>query len=141
MPPQCGTVSIDYHRLMTIAAVVAVVLVVVVDVFQLALAAGVPWGKAAWGGKHGGVLPVGLRIASGVVAILVYPLIALLILASAELIAVNWLPTGKAGMWILTAFFTVGALTNFASRSKAERIWGPVSLVIAICSAIIALGL
>jgi hypothetical protein len=85
--------------------------------------------------------PVGLRIASGAAAILVYPLIALFILASADLIAVDWLPTGKTGMWIVTAFFTLGAVTNFASRSKAERIWGPVSLVIAICSAIIALNL
>ena len=126
---------------MTIAAIVAVVLVAVVGVFQLALAVGAPLGKAAWGGKREGVLPPALRIASGVAAILVYPLIALFILASAELIAVDWLPTGKVGMWIVTAFFTLGAVTNFASRSKAERIWGPVSLVVAICSAIIALNL
>lgn len=133
--------SVDYPRLMTIAAVVAVVLVAVVGVFQLALAAGAPWGKAAWGGRHDGVLPMGLRIASGAAGIVVYPLIALFILASAELVAIDWLPTGKTGMWILTAFFTLGALSNFASRSKPERIWGPVSLVVAICSAIIALDL
>ena len=84
---------------------------------------------------------MGLRIASGAVAILIYPLIALFIIASAELIAIDWLPAGKTGMWILTAFFGLGALANFASRSKAERIWGPVSLVIAICSALIALEL
>ncbi len=113
----------------------------VVGVFQIALALGAPLGKAAWGGKHEGILPVGLRIASGAAGLLVYPLIALFILASADLIAVDWLPTGKTGMWILTAFFTLGALANFASRSKSERIWGPVSLVIAICCAVIALDL
>ena len=126
---------------MTIAAFVGVVLVAVVGVFQLALAVGAPWGNAAWGGKNGGVLPVGLRIASGVAGLLLYPLIALFVLASAELIAIDWLPTGKTGMWILTAFFTLGALSNFASRSKAERIWGPVSLAIAICLAVVALNL
>ena len=126
---------------MSVVAVVGVVLVAVVGVFQLALAIGAPWGKTAWGGKHEGVLPVGLRIASGAAGLLVYPLIACFILASADLIAVDWLPTGKTGMWVLTGFFILGALTNFASRSKAERIWGPVSLVIAICSAIIALDL
>jgi hypothetical protein len=126
---------------MTIAAVVGVVLVAVVGVFQIALALGAPLGKAAWGGKHEGILPVGLRIASGAAGLLVYPLIALFILASTDLIAVDWLPTGKTGMWILTAFFTLGALANFASRSKSERIWGPVSLVIAIGCAIIALDL
>ncbi len=126
---------------MTLAAIVAVVLVAVVGVFQLALALGAPMGNAAWGGQHEGVLPTRLRIASGVVAILVYPLIALFVLASSELIDVDWLPTGKTGMWILAAFFTLGAVANFASRSKIERVWGPVSLVIAICFAVIAIGI
>jgi hypothetical protein len=42
-------------------------------------------------------------------------------------------------MWVVTAFFTLGALANLASRSKLERI--SVSLAIAVCSTIIALTL
>ena len=126
---------------MTIAAIVAVVLVGVVGLFQLALAAGAAWGSAAWGGRYDGVLPPSLRIASGVAAILIYPLIALYVLDSAGLIDLSWLPGTRLGMWIAAAFFTVGAVANFASRSRIERIWGPVSLVIAVCSAIIALNL
>jgi hypothetical protein len=126
---------------LTVAAVVAAVLLVVIGVFQLALALGAPWGKAAWGGRIEGVLPTRLRIASGVVAILVYPLIALLMLGSAEVVEVDWLPTGEVVMWVVTAFFTLGALANLASRSKLERIWSPVSLAIAVSSAIIALTL
>ena len=38
-------------------------------VFQLALAAGAPWGRAAWGGQNDGVLPVGFRVASGIAAV------------------------------------------------------------------------
>lgn len=110
----------------------------VIVVFQLALALGAPLGNAAWGGKHVGVLPTRLRIASGLVAIVVYPLIVLFVLASSDLIGVDWLPIGEAGMWILTAFFTLGAVANFASPSKVERVWGPVSLAIAICLAIVA---
>lgn len=32
--------------------------------FQTALAAGAPWGAAAWGGDHHGTLPVGYRLGS-----------------------------------------------------------------------------
>jgi hypothetical protein len=125
----------------TTAAIIAVVLLGVTEIFQLGLAAGAPWGKASWGGKHAGALPPGLRIASGVVAIVVYPLIALFVLDSAGLIDLTWLPGTRAGMWIVTAFFALGAVANFASRSRIERVWGPVALVIAVCSGIIALNL
>jgi hypothetical protein len=123
-----------------LTAIIAVVLLGVVSVFQVALALGAPLGNAAWGGKHDGVLPVGLRIASAVVGVVVYPLIGAFVLASAGLIEADWMPgTGKAGMWVLTGFFSLGAITNFASRSKAERYWGPVSLAIAICCGLIAI--
>ena len=127
---------------MKLTVTVAVVLLGVVSVFQIALALGAPWGNAAWGGQHDGVLPVGLRIASAVVGLVVYPLIAAFVLASAGLIEADWLPgTGKVGMWVLTGFFSLGAIANFASRSKAERNWGPVSLAIAICCGLIAIML
>ncbi len=41
-------------------------------------------------------------------------------------------------MWILATLFTVGAVANLVSPSRAERMWGPVSLVIAVCSAVVA---
>lgn len=124
-----------------IAAVIAVVLLTVIWVFQVALAIGAPFGSAAWGGQNKGVLPTGLRIASGAAAVLVYPLIVVYVLAASGLIDVDWAPTGSLGMWMLTAFFAVGAVVNLASRSKMERVWAPVSLVIAVCCAIIAIGM
>jgi hypothetical protein len=71
----------------------------------------------------------------------VYPVIALYVLASADLIALEWLPTGAMGMWVLTGFFTLGTVANLASRSKIERFWAPVSLAIAVCCAIVAIGM
>ena len=131
-----------YYGSMEVAAIVAVVLLAVVAVFQVALSLGAPLGKAAWGGQHEGVLPDRLRISSGLAGVLVYPLVILLVLVSSDLIAAEWLPgTGKTVMWILAGLFTIGALGNFASRSKIERIWGPVSLVIAICCGVIANGI
>lgn len=126
---------------MTFAAVLAVVLVTVVAVFQLALALGAPLGKAAWGGRNEEVLPTGLRIASGIAAIVVYPFISLYVLASADLVDLEWLPIGATGMWGLTGFFTLGTVANLASKSKIERLWAPVSLAIAVCCAIVAIGM
>jgi hypothetical protein len=127
---------------MRLAAIVAVILLAGVAVFQIALALGAPFGSAAWGGNHAGVLPGRLRIASLVAGLIVYPLLIVFVLASAEVLTADWVPgTGKAGMWILTGFFALGTVANFASRSKQERIWGPVSLAIAVCCAVIAIGI
>jgi hypothetical protein len=126
---------------MTVAAIVAVALLAVIVAFQAALALGAPWGFAAWGGRHPGVLPGRLRIASGVAAVVVYPLIILVVLASAGLIDAEWLPVDRrVAMWVLTGLLALGALANFASRSPRERFWGPVALAIAVCCAVIALG-
>ena len=122
-----------------VAAVIAVALLGIVAVFQLALALGAPWARAAWGGRHEGVLPRRLRIASGLAAVVVYPIAILMVLVSSDLISIGWLPwSGAAAMWVLTILFGIGALMNFASRSKVERMWGPVSLVIALCCGVIA---
>lgn len=114
----------------------------VVAVFQIALALGAPAGFAAWGGWHEGVLPTRLRVASGFVGIIVYPVLITYVLATAGAIEATWVPgRGKLGMWILTGLFVLGAAANFASRSKRERYWGPVALAIAMCCGIVAVGL
>jgi hypothetical protein len=124
---------------MRVAGIVAVVLLTVVEVFQIALASGAPLGKASWGGKHDGVLPTRLRIASGVAAVIVYPLIILFVLAASGLVDSSLTEgTRRVGMWVLTALFVLGALSNFVSRSKIERSWGPVSLGVAVCCGLIA---
>lgn len=124
---------------METAAWIAAFLIAVVAVFQLALAFGVPAGAAAWGGQNPGVLPTRLRVASFFVAVFFYPPIALFILSSAGVIN-TWISLNSLWLWILSGFFLLGALANFASRSRVERWWGPVSLVIAVCCAVIALG-
>jgi hypothetical protein len=124
---------------MEIAGIIAVTLLAVLALFQLALAAGAPLGAAAWGGQHPGVLPTRLRVASGVAAAVVYPAIILITLASSGLVVADGLPlAGGTTMWVLTGFFAVGTLANAASRSRVERIWAPVSLALAVCCAVIA---
>jgi hypothetical protein len=127
---------------MRVAGIVAVVLLAVVEVFQIALAFGAPLGKASWGGKHDGVLPTRLRIASGVAAVIVYPLIILSVLTASGLVDSSLTEeTRRVGMWVLTALFVLGVLSNFVSRSKIERTWGPASLGVAVCCGLIARGI
>ena len=126
---------------MKVAAIASVTLLSIVGIFQIALAFGAPLGKAAWGGRHEGVLPKRLRIASGVAGLVVYPLIIVAVLDVAffdrDLLPLN----GASVMWILAVLFAVGAAANLASRSPVERLWAPVSLAIAGCCAVIASSL
>jgi uncharacterized membrane protein len=76
------------------------------------------------------------------VGLIVYPLVVLAILSASGLLLIDGSPVvGPAAMWVLTVFFLLGTVMNAISRSPRERIWAPVSLVIAICCAVIALGL
>ena len=91
--------------------------------FQVAVAAGAPWGAAAWGGAHPGVLPRRLRRASAVSAL------ALGSLAVAVGTS-DRLDPGMRRRVLLgaTGYFALGTVMNAASRSRVERaIWTPVA--------------
>jgi hypothetical protein len=124
-----------------IAAVTAAVLIGAVIVFQVALALGAPWGKAAWGGQHAGTLPIRLRVASAGAAVML-AVLGWIVLAAAGLVATSPLPESwlAPATWAATAYFALGALVNLISRSSIERIWAPVALATAICCGIVALS-
>ena len=127
---------------MKVAAVIATMLLSIVVIFQVALATGAPFGRAAWGGRHQGVLPTRLRVASGVAAFVVYPIIIVAVLDATGFLDWDLLPgNGATVMWTFVALFTFGALANLVSRSMLERLWASVSLAIAVCCAFIAAGL
>lgn len=110
-------------------------------VFQLLLAAGAPFGEAAWGGTHEGQLPPGLRVGSGI-AIVVYGVAAAVLLARAGF-RVRFVPrtVARVGSWTLVALLTLGALANFASQSPWERfLLGPVTLLLAGLCLVVARG-
>jgi hypothetical protein len=127
---------------MTIAAVVGASLLVVIGVFQIALALGMPARNMAWGGQYEGKLPTGLRVASGVAGFVLYPVAALLLLEAGGITDFDLVPnTGPVGMWVLTGLFAIAAAMNFLSRSRAERVWGPVALIISVSAGIVASSL
>jgi len=107
-------------------------------VFQLALAAGTPLGRFAWGGKHN-TLPTGLRIAS-TVSIVVYAWCAAVLADAAGVVEVfdgTWPPTAAA---VLSGYFGVGVIVNAISRSRPEQIvMTPVAAALASLFLIVAL--
>jgi len=139
---QCQDARPDQRSRYGVAVPFALALTVILTAlaaFQLALAAGAPWGRLAWGGQHR-VLPRKLRIGS-VVSIVVYVLVALL---AWERVGVSSaLPDAVAhvGMWVVFAYFALGILMNAISRSRPERYtMTPVVLALAVLSLLIALG-
>ncbi|NYF15229.1 hypothetical protein HDC37_000041 [Microbacterium sp. AK009] len=120
-------------------AVALTVLLVLLGAFQLALAAGAPLGRFAWGGQHL-VLPTRLRIGS-VVSILIYAVIVLL--AWSRVGAIDLFPrvVSEVGLWVVFGYFALGIVMNALSRSRPERFtMTPVCLVLAVLSFFIAMG-
>ncbi|RYP89079.1 hypothetical protein EKO23_01240 [Nocardioides guangzhouensis] len=99
--------------------------------FQLLLAAGVPWGDAAWGGTDEGRLAVRLRIGSGL-SVAVYAVAVSLVLRRAGF-PVRGVSAAAAGIgtWALVVLMTLGTVANLLSESPWERfVLGPVTLVL-----------
>lgn len=122
-----------------IAALLLTALLVLLAVFQLALALGAPLGHFAWGGQHR-VLPSRLRIGS-TVSIVIYAGIALIALDRAGLVEAFPGTFSIVGMWVVFAYFVLGIGLNAISRSKPERFtMVPVTVVLAALSLLVALG-
>lgn len=105
----------------------AAALLVGIAGFQVALAAGAPWGTLAYGGAATGTLPEHLRVASALVA----PVYLGLAVVSAGAVASPRVRTvvTRAGAGLMA----VGALVNLASPSLPERlVWVPVTAAAAV---------
>ena len=124
-----------------LAAVVALVLFAGLVVFQLALAAGAPWGRAAYGGQAPGVLPRQFRISS-VVAAVVWAGVALVVARHAGIpvwapLPDAWLPVA---VWVVVGLLALAVVLNAVSRSRVERaIWLPTTLVMLAATLTVAL--
>jgi hypothetical protein len=105
---------------------------------QVLLALGVLPITMAWGGTQK-VLTARLRVAS-LVAVVVLGLCGYVIRRRAGLTGETD-PSGpvKVGSWIIAVYLAVNSLGNFTSSSRAEaRLFGPLSLVVALSSLLVA---
>ena len=74
--------------------------------------------------------------------VVIYPLATLLILEAGGVTDFELVPdVGPIGMWVFAGLFALGAILNLVSRSKAERVRAPVSMIIAVSCGIVAAGL
>jgi hypothetical protein len=127
------------NRAARLAAILAALGFASLAAFQAALAAGAPWGHAAWGGANADLSAAQQR--GSAVAAVVYVAAAVIVLRRAGII---WPGSSHAaivrwGTWFFSAAMAVGALPNLASQSSWEKlILGPLALVLAGLCAVVA---
>ena len=123
--------ALDPAVIARVAAIVAAVLFGGLVLFQLALALGAPWGRAAYGGQNA-ELSTRLRVTSAVAAV-VWSGVALVVLKRAGFdvwapLPASWLPVA---IWVVVALMAVAVIMNAITPSALERaIWLPVSILL-----------
>jgi hypothetical protein len=133
----CDDALVD---LVTIAAFVFAVTAIGVVAFQLALALGAPWGAYAMGGAFPGTFPPPMRVAAVVQAVVI-GLLAVVVLSAAGLVLPEFAVAFPWLVWVPVAVSAIAVVLNAISRSAGERrIWVPVSLVLLLCSLLVALS-
>jgi hypothetical protein len=108
--------------------------------FQLALAAGMPWGKLAMGGRFPGRLPALMRVVCLLQAA-VLGLLATIVCARAGMPAPASIAQAPQMIWGVVAFSLLSTGANLATPSRPERLlWAPVAVLLTVCSTAVALG-
>jgi hypothetical protein len=122
------------------AAVIYALATLVVVGFQVALAAGAPWGEYAMGGRIPGRFPPPMRVAAVVQAV-VLSLLALVVLDAAGLVALGWTAALPWLIWAPVVVSAISAAMNAITPSRVERrLWLPVGLVLLVSSLAVALA-
>ena len=120
------------------AAVIYALATLVVVGFQLALAAGAPWGEYAMGGRYPGRFPPAMRVAAVVQAVLL-GVLALVVLDKAGVVALGWTASFPWLAWVPVVVSLLSAVMNAATRSRLERrLWLPVAIVMLLSSIVVA---
>lgn len=108
--------------------------------FQLALAAGAPWGSLAMGGRFPGRFPPAMRLAA-VVQVVLYVLMAAIIVSRAGVALPEWSDVSRVVAWVVVGLMAVGVVLNVITPSKWERrIWAPIALVLFASGLVVALS-
>jgi hypothetical protein len=122
-----------------VAALLYAIVSAGVVAFQIALAAGAPWGAYAMGGAFPGQFPPALRIAALIQAVLLVGLAAV-VLARAGLVLHGWSRVSRWLVWVVVAFAALSLILNLITPSAGERaIWVPTALLLLISSAVVAI--
>ena len=124
----------------TVAAYVFAALTAAAILFHLALAAGMPWGILAWGGKFRGRMPGYMRVVSVASAFLLLTLGGI-VSARAGIALPNWQLYSRTLIWVVVAYCALGVIANAITSSPRERIiWLPVTFLLLASSIVVAIG-
>jgi len=122
-----------FAYLFTLAALITVL-------FQLALAAGKPWGNLAMGGRYPGKFPAGMRVGALIQAALI-AFLAIIVLSDAGVAFPGLSSLSNILIWAAVAMSAISLVMNLIMPSKWERIlWAPVAFVMTVSSLIVALS-
>jgi len=122
------------------AAIGYTIVTSIVVAFQIALAAGAPWGAFAMGGAYPGQFPPALRVGAIVQAALLAGM-ATVVLARAGLILPGWSRVSRWLIWFVVAFAALSLLLNLITPSGGERaLWAPMAFLLLVSSALVAFG-
>jgi hypothetical protein len=110
-----------------VAASVAAVLLALAAAFQFGLAAGAPWGAAAYGGRavsDGDSLPRVYRLSSGIATLVLIGAVWV-VLASVSVVGRGTVPMRVLTviLWSLAVMFGLNTVGNIRGRHRLER-WG-----------------
>ncbi len=122
----------------TFAAKTFIALTLLVVLFQLALAAGAPWGELTMGGAFPGQLPPRMRAAAFGSALLLAAFGGI-VAARTGLAFPRWQRASRRLIWLVVAYSIVAIVLNAATPSPRERaLWLPMTIVLAACALIVA---
>jgi hypothetical protein len=112
--------SANSTRRATVAAGVFAALALLVVAFQIALAAGAPWGRLTMSGAYPGQLPPAMRAAALVQAsALVF--FGVIVAVRARLVLHRWHRASRYLVWLVIAYSVVGTVLNTMTRSTLTR--------------------
>jgi len=108
--------------------------------FQLALAAGAPWGQLVMGGRFPGRFPPAMRVAA-LVQVAIYGLLGVVVFTRAGLILPDLLDLSRVAVWAVVALMAVAVVLNLITPSRWERrLWAPVAALLLATSLRVALS-
>lgn len=123
-----------------IAALLFALVIAGVVAFQLALAAGAPWGAYAMGGAFSGRFPPRMRVAA-IVQAMVLTVLAVIVVSHAGLAGASVAEAAPWLVWLAVAVSAASLVLNAISPSAGERrIWVPVAIVLTLTSLVVAVS-
>jgi hypothetical protein len=124
----------------TLFAYLFAFLTLVGALFQLALAAGMPWGHLAMGGRFPGKFPPTMRVGA-VIQGAMLAFLGVIVLSHAGVAFPGLSNLSNILIWVAVVVSAVSLVLNLFTQSKWERIlWAPVGFLMTVSSLVVALN-